>query len=862
MGTPGKEVSRKHLSTRDYLLSRGWRNNEVDIAVRKYGVKGLTQKEATELLGFKALDSGTWFPFNGGYGQLRHDTVADPKYINPKSEKVSPAAWNPAGGIEDCDVVTEGWCDAFFGTQRGKINVAAVAGVSHVVSTLPANGGQTVLFDADGMTNAAVMQQLIKAGLHLRGKIQLIPLECGDHAGCEEFFKAGKTAEDFQALLADAVPPREFLERWLEFLLEWNQQLPKNVDSLDKLYQKIFELAWLCDPDGVALTAKIEKFIQAHSKKWVGKRLAMPAIRTFKSSAEQPYRKESAERQLAERQEAAKAIAEKGSWEVKYCLEPAVTISPTGQLTLAPAGAIAGLMELGWGNELRYRLDFSSFYAYGRRVPGQWERVSDREVKELIQRELDGAGAEGLYGLTPVESSTTLLSQRVAVRDWPTERGLIPFRNGVLRISDNTLQPHDPRYKFTWQLPYDYLPEATCAPIVDWMRWVANEDETVVQLIRACMKAMVLGRTDFQKYLEIIGPGGTGKGTLIRLIQALLGRSNTVSTSLSRIASSRFETSRFMGKRLVFIPDADYNPTAVDVLKQMTGEDYIPWERKCENADYADGFTLEGWVMVATNKEVIASDHTNALFRRRIPIYFNRVVPEGERRSLLEFGPDGCLKGEFAEHLSGLFNWVVTMPSGLMEAYIRTPRQYVGSMAEFQTESLLNSDNLAQWVNDWIVIEPSSWTKVGDMSNLASTCLYSNYVHYCEAANVKPLSLTKFSGALENLLQKQLGIDHTERKRDRARGTGFIGIRLVKTVIRPDGTLEPIESPQTVELTLQGGIDNQEDLLNELDLLRLLNLHDDDYLTYCGEINQLSPNQLSYLYKQIPELRVEGCHAA
>ena len=65
-----------------------------------------------------------------------------------------------------------------------------------------------------------------------------------------------------------------------------------------------------------------------------------------------------------------------------------------------------------------------------------------------------------------------------------------------------------------------------------------------------------------------------------------------------------------MGKRLIFIPDADYNPTAVDVLKQMTGEDYIPWERKGENADYTDGFTLEGWVMVANNEEIIASDRT------------------------------------------------------------------------------------------------------------------------------------------------------------------------------------------------------------------------------------------------------------
>ncbi|MBT9318039.1 DNA primase family protein, partial [Leptothoe spongobia] len=404
-------------------------------------------------------------------------------------------------------------------------------------------------------------------------------------------------------------------------------------------------------------------------------------------------------------------------------------------------------------------------------------------------------------------------------------------------------------YGFTWQLPYEYLPGVTCDPILEWLRWAANEDETVVQLIRACLKAMVMGRPDFQRYLEVIGGGGTGKGTLIRLIQALLGRSNTVSTSLSRIASSRFETSRFMGKRLVFIPDADYNPTAVDVLKQLTGEDYIPWERKGENADYTDGFSLEGWVMVATNKEVIASDHTNALFRRRIPIYFNRIVPDGQRRSLIEFAPDGSLRGEFAKHLPGLFNWVLEMPHELMEAYIRNPRQYVGAMAEFQATSLLKTDSLAQWVNDRVVVDEKSWTKIGDKSNPKANCLYANYVDYCESANVKPLSLSKFSSALENLLQTQLGID-AQRKRERNRGSGFTGIRLigVDSIGQPDSFV----SPETVSNALKGNYNHDEcTLLSTRDIQRLSNLYETDGATFDKEIERLSEPQMEFFYQKI-----------
>lgn len=332
-------------------------------------------------------------------------------------------------------------------------------------------------------------------------------------------------------------------------------------------------------------------------------------------------------------------------------------------------------------------------------------------------------------------------------------------------------------------------------------------------MLRACIKAMVLGRTDFQRYLELIGPGGTGKGTLIRLIQALLGRSNTVSTSLSRIASSRFETARFMGKRLIFIPDADYNPTAVDVLKQMTGEDYIPWERKGENADYTDGFTLEGWVMVATNKETIASDRTNALFRRRIPVYFTQVVPEDERRSLLDFAPDGGMRGELAPFLPGVFNWVMAMPDELMEAYIKNPQAKVEAMAQFQADSLLNTDSLAQWVNEWIVYEPGAWTKTGDKNNSSRICLYPNYIKYCDAVGVKPISMQNFSIALENLLQKTLGLDVKRKRADSRSGSGLTNIRLVQTtLVQPDpdnSTASPTEVidepiPCTVEAALKG----------------------------------------------------------
>ena len=126
-------------------------------------------------------------------------------------------------------------------------------------------------------------------------------------------------------------------------------------------------------------------------------------------------------------------------------------------------------------------------------------------------------------------------------------------------------------------------------------------------------------------------------------------------------------------------------------------------------------------------------------------------------------------------------------------------------------------------MNNHVVVDEKSWTKIGNKSNPKASCLYANYVDYCDSANVKPLSLSKFSGALENLLQTQLGID-AERKRDRDRGSGFKGIRLIG--VDSNGQPDSFVSPETVSNALRGSHNHDEfTLLSTREIQRLSNLY-------------------------------------
>ncbi len=168
----------------------------------------------------------------------------------------------------------------------------------------------------------------------------------------------------------------------------------------------------------------------------------------------------------------------------------------------------------------------------------------------------------------------------LAVRKWNESLGLLPLLNGVLDLETKKLLPHSPDNKLTWCLPYEYNILATCEPIQEWLLTMCNGDRALVQLMRAYLLGIVTGRTDWQKYLELVGPGGTGKSTLTRLATALVGQENVHTTTLKKLEKEKFETASIAGKRLVLINDSERYAGEVGKLKNLTGQDSLPYEVK------------------------------------------------------------------------------------------------------------------------------------------------------------------------------------------------------------------------------------------------------------------------------------------
>jgi putative DNA primase/helicase len=215
----------------------------------------------------------------------------------------------------------------------------------------------------------------------------------------------------------------------------------------------------------------------------------------------------------------------------------------------------------------------------------------------------------------------------------------------------------------------------------------------LVQLLRAYLKAVVTSRTDLQRFLELIGNGGSGKGTFTRLAQALVGHHNTAVTTLEQLEKNRFETAAIYGKKLLLITDSDKYGGEVSTLKAITGGDPIRFEKK--KVQQCKAFTPTCMVIISANEPPQSTDYTSGLKRRRLTVPFKLQVEPSQRRDL---------DAEFKPYRAGLLEWVLTVPDEEMQQLIVNTTESVFSARNWEIEMLLDTNPIAQWFDHSVVL--------------------------------------------------------------------------------------------------------------------------------------------------------------
>ncbi len=262
---------------------------------------------------------------------------------------------------------------------------------------------------------------------------------------------------------------------------------------------------------------------------------------------------------------------------------------------------------------------------------GIWKVVSPaefaRDVAGLFQR-LRAPFSSGRIA-SVVETLKLIIPQQAS----PARR-LIGFRNGVLDTQSGIFSPHHKSHWLRTLCDVDFTPPVkgetleTHAPnFWRWLNRAASQNPQKRDVILAALFMVLANRYDWQLFLEVTGPGGSGKSILAEIATLLAGEDNATSADIDTLEDPRKRAS-LIGFSLIRLPDQEKWSGDGAGLKAITGGDAVSVDPKYQNP-YSTH--IPAVILAVNNNPMRFTDRSGGVSRRRVIIHFPEQIAPEER---------------------------------------------------------------------------------------------------------------------------------------------------------------------------------------------------------------------------------------
>ncbi|HID4553467.1 TPA: primase-helicase zinc-binding domain-containing protein [Enterobacter cloacae] len=262
---------------------------------------------------------------------------------------------------------------------------------------------------------------------------------------------------------------------------------------------------------------------------------------------------------------------------------------------------------------------------------GIWKNIPaatfSRNVADLFQR------LRAPFSSGKIASVVETLKLIIPQQDTPARR-LIGFRNGVLDTQSGIFSPHSKSHWLRTLCDVDFTPPVegemleTHAP--NFWRWLdraAGKNPQKRDVILAALFMVLANRYDWQLFLEVTGPGGSGKSILAEIATLLAGEDNATSADIDTLEDPRKRAS-LIGFSLIRLPDQEKWSGDGAGLKAITGGDAVSVDPKYQNP-YSTH--IPAVILAVNNNPMRFTDRSGGVSRRRVIIHFPEQIAPEER---------------------------------------------------------------------------------------------------------------------------------------------------------------------------------------------------------------------------------------
>lgn len=387
-----------------------------------------------------------------------------------------------------------------------------------------------------------------------------------------------------------------------------------------------------------------------------------------------------------------------------------------------------------WAERVQGEFCFVEGAQWWRYEGNHWHYRQEEEPRESVQRFLMDRGKCTPARVRNVLFLSASLLGPVRMTSFNAHPAWIPLRNGVYDTESTQIIEHDPQHLLTYQLPYDYAPDADCPTwkrcLQEWL--ITNGGEPCkewIDLVQEWFGYCLLPDNTAQLSLFWVGEGGNGKGVATRVLEELVGSGSCVSIPVDQLHDP-YHRADLQGKLvgLVNEPDRRAMQKNGNWFKMITGgDDPISARRPSEKVF---SFKSVCRIIVTCNELPATSDPSRAYFRRIIPMEWRANIAEDKR--------DPELNRKLSHELPGIFNWAM---EGLQRWKARGRRFVIPDESKRMLEEYkLDQDHLRRFIQESLSFVAGAFCPAND--------LYTLYKGWCEGEGIKPETNNAFGRRL------------------------------------------------------------------------------------------------------------------
>ncbi len=386
---------------------------------------------------------------------------------------------------------------------------------------------------------------------------------------------------------------------------------------------------------------------------------------------------------------------------------------------------------------------------------GIWKNIPaatfSRNVADLFQR------LRAPFSSGKIASVVETLKLIIPQQDTPARR-LIGFRNGVLDTQSGLFSPHSKSHWLRTLCDVDFTPPVdgetleTHAP--NFWRWLdraAGKNPQKRDVILAALFMVLANRYDWQLFLEVTGPGGSGKSILAEIATLLAGEGNATSADIDTLEDPRKRAS-LIGFSLIRLPDQEKWSGDGAGLKAITGGDAVSVDPKYQNP-YSTH--IPAVILAVNNNPMRFTDRSGGVSRRRVIIHFPEQIAPEER--------DPQLRDKIARELAVIVRQLMQKFSAPMTARALLQSQQNSDEA---LSIKRDADPTFDFCGYLEMLPQTNGMFMGNASIIPRNYrkyLYHAYLAYMEANGYRNVLSLKMFGLGLPMMLKEYGLNYEKR---------------------------------------------------------------------------------------------------